>query len=129
MFLARDGRSAWSLEPEIYDISVILPPTHLIDGRPDWLRGGGRSEVAIDVDLQPTSLPCTVEARYAAESGTAVPADRLLIEHADDQVVLILRPGDYRLDALRADGHIFNTQRLHVDRTLATSLPKAPASR
>jgi hypothetical protein len=83
------------------------------------------------VDLQPASLPCVVEARYAAESSAAVPADRLLIEHAGDQVVLFLRPGDYRLDALRVDGRIFFTQRLHVDPVLATSprLPKPPASR
>jgi hypothetical protein len=131
VLLARDGHSAWSLEPAIYDVSVILPPTRLVNGRPDWLRADGRIEVAIDVDLQPTSLPCVVEARYAAESGAAVPADRLLIEHAGDQVVLFLRPGDYRLDALRVDGRTFFSQRLHVDPALATSprLPKPPASR
>ena len=131
VLLAHGDRVAWSLEPEFYDVSVILPPPRLLHGRPDWLRDDGRIEVAIDVNLQPTSLPCVVEARYAAESGIAVPADRLLIEHADDQVVLFLRPGDYRLDALRVDGRIFFTQRLHVDPAPATSprLPKPPASR
>ncbi len=130
VLLARDGHSAWSLQPEFYDVSVILPPTRLVNGRPDWLREDGRIEVAIDVDLQPASLPCVVEARYAAESGVAVPADHLLIEHADDQVVLFLRPGDYRLDALRVDGHIFFTQRLHVDPVLATGPRLAkPAAR
>jgi hypothetical protein len=131
VLLARDGGSAWSLEPGIYDVSVLLPPTQRIDGRPDWLRRGGRVPVAIDVDLQPASLPCAIEARYATENGAAVPADRLLVEHAGDPVVLFLAPGDYRLEALRADGRIFNTQRLHVDQGTAISqrLPKAPASR
>ena len=131
VLLGHDPGSAWSLEPTIYDVSVMLPPTHLVNGRPDWLREGGRIEVAIDVDLQPASLPCVVEARYAAEGGTAIPADRLLIEHAGDQVVLFLRPGDYRLEALRVDGRIFFTQRLHVDQAPTTDarLPKPPASR
>ena len=131
VLLAHDGHTAWSLEPDFYDVSVILPPTRLLNGRPDWLRTDARIEVAIDVDLQPASLPCVVEARYAAESSVAVPADRLLIDHAGDQVVLFLRPGDYRLDALRVDGRIFFSQRLRVDPALATSprLPKPPASR
>jgi hypothetical protein len=115
VIMARNGTAAWSLEPELYDVSVLLPPTRLIDGRPDWLRAGGRTAVAIAVDLQPASLPCVVEARYASESTAAVPADRLLIERASAQVVLFLRPGDYRIEALHADGRSFNAQRLHVD--------------
>ena len=89
IFAAHDRRSAWSLEPNFYDVSVLLPPTRLVDGRPDWLSlGGERIAVAIAIDLQPASLPCVVEARYAAESDAAVPADRLLIEHrGDDRAV------------------------------------------
>lgn len=106
----------WSLEPRVYDASVVLPEGGLVNGRLDWLAlGGERAAVAIALDLQPASLPCVLEARYAAESDAAVPADRILIERADAPTVLFLRPGDYRVAASTANGRVFATQRLHVE--------------
>ena len=110
-----DGRSPWSLEPSFYDISVVLPPARLVDGRPDWLTlGGAREAIAVGLDLQPESLPCAVEARYAAESDAAIPADRVLVERGSDPVVLFLRPGEYRVAAVTATGRVFGAQRLRV---------------
>jgi hypothetical protein len=116
LFRDRASGSPWSLEPLLYDASVLLPPTHLVHGRPDWLAlGGERVEVAVAIDLQPSSLPCVVEARYAGESEAAVPADRVLVERGDGAIVLYLRPGDYRIVASTADGRAFARQRLRVD--------------
>jgi len=116
VFATSDRGAAWSLEPRFYDISVLLPPTHVIDGRPDWLRlAGERSAVAISIDLQAMSLPCVIEARYANEGEDAVPADRLLIERGGRTAVLFLRGGDYRIEAVAATGRVITAQRLHVD--------------
>ncbi len=115
--LLRTDKSAWSLEPEFYDVSVILPPTNLLNGRPDWLvLGGERLATALGFDLQPQSLPCVLEARYAGESEAAIPADRILIERADAPTVLFLHPGEYRIAAYTADGRAFGAQRLAVAR-------------
>src|SRR5262249_34064887 len=96
VFIAPGRALPWSLEPGVYDVSVLLPPARRVNGRPDWLTlGGERAPVAIALDLQPSSLPCVLEARYAGESDAAVPADRILIERADTPTVLFLRPGDY----------------------------------
>jgi len=110
-----DGKAVWSLEPRFYDVSVVLPPARLVAGRPDWLAlGGAREAIAVALDLQPESLPCAIEARYASESDTAIPADRVLVEHAGGPVVLFLRAGEYRVAAVTATGRVFGAQRLRV---------------
>jgi hypothetical protein len=122
--LLNSDHSAWSLEPDFYDVSVILPPTSLVNGRPDWLAlGDERIATPIGLDLQPASLPCVVEARYASESDVAVPADRALVERADIPTVLFLRPGEYRVAAFTGSGHVFGVQRLRVT-AASSSSPK-----
>ena len=117
VMLAERDRSAWSLEPDHYDVSVILPPpTHGVVGRPDWLvLDGAREVVPIDLDLREEHLPCVIEARYATESAKAVPADRMLVERGNGQVVLFLRPGKYRLAAVDVNGHSVIDRELRVD--------------
>ena len=115
VLVSRDGKSAWSLEPRFYDVSVVLPPTRLVAGRPDWLAlGGAREAIAVALDLQPESLPCAIEARYAGEGDAAIPADRVLVEQGGGPVVLFLRPGEYRVAAVTATGRVFGAQRLRV---------------
>ena len=117
LLLARRGDAPWSLEPDFYDVSVVLPPAdHQVVGRPDWLAlGGAREAVAIDLDVQPAHLPCVLEARYASESDKAIPADRVLIEQRASQAVLFLRPGSYRISASDATAHVLFARTLHVD--------------
>ena len=93
IFVARGDGALWSLEPAYYDVSVVLPPANrYVVGRPAWLAiGGVRAPVAVDLDLEANHLPYLLEAHYAAENDNAVPADRLLIEHAASQAVSFLR--------------------------------------
>lgn len=122
VLVANRDAAPWSLEPGYYDVSVVLPPpNHLIVGRPDWLTlGGAREPIAIDLDVQPEHLPCVLEARYAAESDKAIPADRVLIEQRPIeqravQAVLFLRPGSYRISASDANAHVLFARNLKVD--------------
>jgi hypothetical protein len=130
IFVAGDGKSAWSLEPRFYDVSVLLPPTRLVYGRPDWLAlGGAREAVAVGLDLQPESLPCVLEARYAGEGDAAIPADRALVERSGDPVVLFLRPGEYRVAAVTSGGRVFGAQRLRVAVGSGARIPSPAPSR
>lgn len=116
VLMANGSDVPWSLEPAIYDISVLLPPMRLTQARPDWLRLGGiRSPVAIDVAPGHPALPYVVEARYVGESSDAVPADRELIVAAATEPVLFLRPGDYRVDVLTAADRPHFLRLVHVD--------------
>lgn len=115
VLVMRSSGAAWSLEPEIYDVSVLLPPTRLLDGRPSWLTlGGQRRPVSVAENLPRLGLPFLIEARYADESADAVPADREMIVTDKPPPPLFLRPGDYRLDVLGAKGRRRPLRRLHV---------------
>ena len=116
LLLSGDGKP-WSLEPEFYDASVLLPPpARRIVGRPDWLAlDGAREAVAIDLDVGEQHLPYLLEARYANESDKAVPADRLPVESATRQAVLFLRPGSYRISASDSAGRALFQRTLRVE--------------
>lgn len=104
----------WSSDPAKHDISVILPPIGQRQ-RPLWLTlGGQRRAVGIDVDLCRQSIPCTVEARYAAESDEATPADRYAFLSRHARSTLYLRPGAYRLRAQDVDGKTLSEQTIQV---------------
>jgi len=117
VLIANRGGVAWSLEPDYYDISVILPPpARLVIGRPDWLTlGGTREIVPVDLDLREEHLPCVLEARYAGENPKAVAADRVIVERGHGQVALFLAPGKYRLAAIDASGRSVIDRDLRVD--------------
>jgi hypothetical protein len=132
-----DGRP-WSAEPNLYDISVILPLSVSLKSfgarsadtysgdishfsldlinvrdvhRPSWLTlSGARSPLPISADLCKKQFPCLIEARYADESDQAVPADRDVFFAAFTTSHLYLRPGHYRLRVLDSDGHVLSEQ-------------------
>jgi hypothetical protein len=114
VLVARDTQLSWSTSPALFDVSVILPPPHDVDGRPDWLTLGG-TRLPIHVTVPSTTRPYLVEARYAAENDDAVPADRELIDHAAAFPTLYLKPGDYRLRAVDAANTVLIQQSMHVD--------------
>lgn len=117
ILVSRKDGAAWSLEPAMYDVSVLLPPAReAIVGRPGWLTlDGERKPTGVALDLSAAALPVLIEARFANESDRAVPADRALVERQMREVVLFLRPGSYRITAINAAGNIVNEQHLRVD--------------
>jgi len=138
------GAAAWSSDPTLHDVSVILPPDgnapkdakavpgwYTLDGalipakppgedekRPDWLGlGGQRLPLAVDGGLCKEKFPCLVEAFYAKEADTAVAADRFAFLDADAQSALYLFPGDYRVRVRDADGKVLEERAVTVART------------
>jgi len=92
-----DGR-AWSSMPDRVDVTVLHAPRE--DGRTiasGWLTLGGRRKgVQPDITACADAWPCLISAIYADEDEQAVPADRVLLEGANDESLLFLKPGTYR---------------------------------
>jgi hypothetical protein len=138
-----DGRP-WSARPGVYDLNVILPPANerasdypahsaiplKFEGgyyyvlppaaqgnRPAWISlDGHRKPVAIDSDLCQKTFPGLVEAHYAAEPDDAVAADRYVFLQRNNANKLWLRPGQYRLRSMDADGAVLHEQTVEVSR-------------
>jgi hypothetical protein len=102
--VARDD-VPWSLSPEHYDVTVLLPGAVERHGRPTWLSLGGlRSAYPIAGESCANDFPCVVEARHAGDGDDAIPADRFVLRSVRDRAELYLAPGEYRLSAFD-DGH------------------------
>lgn len=108
------GNRIWSADPARYDVSVVIPPASG-EPRPDWLTlGGKRRRWPISTTLCHDVTPCVVEADYANEPDTAVPADRYTFLRAPASSELFLRPGDYRLRAWGLNGVTLVTAAIRV---------------
>ncbi|SFS04570.1 hypothetical protein SAMN05216570_1877 [Dyella sp. OK004] len=141
VLLHRGDDHAWSSEPLLHDISVILPPDknaadigkeqpswYTLDGqavaakswassglRPDWLSlQGQRYPMPINTTLCGGTLPCVVEAYYQREPYEAVAADRYAFLQPDTKSMLYLFPGTYRLRAKNADGKTLSEQTVSI---------------
>lgn len=113
----RDSGRLWSLQPDVFDVSVILPPSRLVNGREDWLDLNG-ARVAVPITPAPDQIaPFVVQARHAGESIDAVPADQQLFDAPGGKAMLYLFPGEYRVDVLDAQGRHPLLARLHVAAT------------
>lgn len=105
----------WSSDPARHDISVILPPVGTAS-RPRWLSlDGKRQPRLVNTDLCHNHIPCIVEAHYTDEPDAATAADRYTFLHDDEQNVLYLYPGSYRLRAIDSGGKIIGGRTLVVD--------------
>lgn len=115
IFIDADGKP-WSLEPESYDVSVILPALPSAHGRAGWLWELPGKQVITDFDADCMDhYPCAIEARYAGENGDAVPADIVVHAKADEAApALALAPGGYRLRTVAPDGHTLREADLMV---------------
>lgn len=131
VLVKRATGTAWSAQPTLYDVNVILPvslsrrsfgdqdevmgeyPGYADDFstlkdsmlRPGWLTlAGERVAYPIGASLCRGYVPCVIEAHYADESDDATSADRYVFTTLLAQSKLFLRPGDYRLRALDDKG-------------------------
>lgn len=88
----------WATKSDRVDVTVLYHPA--VSGRSapsGWLTlGGSRKSVRPDTAACADAWPCLVSALYATEADGAVPADRILLEDADDKAMLFLKPGSYR---------------------------------
>lgn len=101
--VARDGKP-WSLTPEHYDVTVLLPATIERHHRPTWLALGGlRSAYPITSERCVSRFPCVVEARHAGDGDDAIPADRFVLRNAEHHADLYLAAGSYRLSAFDSE--------------------------
>ncbi len=111
----RQSGALWSSDPARHDISVILPSAGT-DSRPHWLSlDGKRQPRLVNTDLCHAHIPCIVEAHYADEPDTATAADRYTFLHDDEQNMLYLYPGRYRVRAVDAKGQTLGSRTLSVD--------------
>ena len=99
-----DG-SFWSLRPNNFDISILVPRFTVTRSESHWLSLGERRQ-AHALDGQPCgrSIPCLIEARYAEDPKAAVAADRALLRTSSDEPVLWLKPGCYRIRIFTSPG-------------------------
>ncbi|MEO7073565.1 MAG: hypothetical protein ABI300_11680 [Rhodanobacter sp.] len=83
--------------------------------RPTWLTlDGVRRALPISVTLCRGTVPCVVEARYAAETDDAITADRYAFINDHAASTLYLRPGSYRLRASDVRGRTLSTQTVTI---------------
>uniref|UniRef100_UPI00225657B0 hypothetical protein n=1 Tax=Dyella silvatica TaxID=2992128 RepID=UPI00225657B0 len=132
VLLNNGDQHAWSIDPDRFDVSVILPlevnradssdiykapwMSFGLEGiavkqvphaepRPHWLSlNGQRHPLPIDTALCAKTTPCVIEAHYAAEPDEATAADRYLFVQGGARNTLYLFPGQYRLRAWGVNG-------------------------
>lgn len=111
------GGEVWSLRPGSHDMTVFMPRTAYVDGRPAWLADLGRRAVRVPSEAC-TTPPCAVFAWREADAADAVPVDALLVdrvEHAGTPPTLMLPPGDYRLESRDASGRVLHAWNARVE--------------
>jgi hypothetical protein len=95
--------------------SPLAATTGNVMQRPLWLTlDGVRRPLPISVTLCRGTVPCVVEARYAAETDDAISADRyaFISDHAAS--TLYLHPGSYRLRASDVRGRTLSAQTVTI---------------
>lgn len=128
VFVTSAGKP-WALRAG-YDVNVFFPPEQFHQGRPTWLTlGGMRRPYTVTGEICQNQFPCLVEARYAGESDDAIPADRLVLEAAvqnltpDSRITvnrnvvveeLYLRPGNYVVTTRSDNNHLLNRLTIKV---------------
>lgn len=116
VLLQKKSRRVWSMDPERFDATVILPKSPENELRPAWLSvEGKRIATSVDMSACLRHLPCLVEARYAAEGDDAIPADQfVMIKAGEAGTPLFLPPGKYRIRLLGNGGNVISSRSLDV---------------
>ncbi|MBN9384889.1 MAG: hypothetical protein J0H74_29305 [Chitinophagaceae bacterium] len=105
---------------DLYDLSVIHPPTIYQDGRPTWLNLGGQRQ---PIPIKPSSPAVfLVQAYYQDEVARnenkpwqLVPADQTYIAGGKKLYLLYLKKGKYTVYFRNIDYHILNTLDIEVN--------------
>ncbi len=85
----------------LYDLTVFLPRSEYVNGRPTWLSlGGERTPYLLPADICRSRLRCLVQARFADESQDAVPVDQLEVRKKTSRAALMLPGGRFAVRVL-----------------------------
>jgi sugar phosphate isomerase/epimerase len=85
------------------DLSVFHPRLDPVRGRPGWLAADSERRL-VDIDVPETVSPALLQALWAEEGFSGVPADQFLLAPNQRQATVSLRPGRYTLRIERPDG-------------------------
>lgn len=107
-------------DKDLYDLTVIHPPTVFQDGRPTWLSLGGKRQPTY---IKPASAAVFfVQAYYQAEIEAndntpwqLVPADQTYITGGKKNYLLYLRKGKYKVFFRDINYHILSTLAVEVN--------------
>lgn len=72
------------------DLQVVHPQAKMVDGRPDWLEGMGRTATVIPPSLMPESGTRLIQAFIASEAEDARPIDQVLVTAGKPRPELML---------------------------------------
>jgi hypothetical protein len=108
------------IDGDLYDISVIHPPTIYQDGRPTWLNLGGLRQ---PVPIKPSSPAVFLVQAYYQDEITEnknkpwqlVPADQTYIPGGKKLYLLYLKKGKYTVYFRDIDYHILSTLNIEVN--------------
>lgn len=104
------GRNA-----DAMDMQVFHPPHALKNGRPGWLYDfDGRVPVELPAAITAKEARVLVQAYHADNTGTAIPADRFILEPGKERPPLLLAPGKYTLVTQDTDGNELTREPLDV---------------
>lgn len=127
VLISRLNGSVWASDPSRHDVDVILPPSGH-QRRPHWLAlDGARQTRVVSSEMCQRQLPCVVEARYAQESGDAIPADRYVFTADNNINTLYLWPGEYKVTVHDRDGRTVSERNLTVENPGSTPAPASSA--
>jgi hypothetical protein len=105
---------------DLYDLSVIHPPTFYLDGRPAWLTLGGLRQ---PVPIKPSSPSVFLVQAYYQDEVSAnknkpwqlVPADQTYVPGGKRLYVLYLKKGRFTVYFRDIDYHILGTLNIEVN--------------
>ncbi len=102
---ARSGsQGPQSARSQGVDLFVGHPKVEYVNGRPDWRRSRGDTEVSIPEIFVSATETVIVEARGSTDAGT-VPVDRILVRPGE-RPPLLLPPGQWLVEGFTAAGSL-----------------------
>lgn len=88
----------------LYDLSVFLPRSEYMNGRPTWLSlDGERKPYLLPTDVCGSRRRCLVQARFTDEGLDAVQVDQLEVRKGTRRIALMMPKGRFAVRVLDAD--------------------------
>lgn len=95
------------------DMAVRLKEATYTANRPDYRRTADTQDIAVPAELRPAEGLAIIEARLMGQGDEVIPMDRLLLR-PDEEIPLILPPGNYSVAAFNDEGLLAGPVRISV---------------